>query len=109
MRGPVTSPIIHDWDDNDDEAVDSGNSQSMDRIDVDNPTDGIHHGQSDDRAQGAPVVENDNVSFTDGSGGSQPIDRAQDAPEQEHQSTNNVTGDVPAIGNGQVIPVTEHD
>ena len=69
MRGPVTSPIIHDWDDNDDEAVDSGNSQTMDRIDVDNPT---HHGN---RAQGAPVVENDNVSITDGSGGSQHIDR----------------------------------
>ena len=74
VRGPVTSPIIHDWDDNDDEAVDSDNSQTMDRIDVDNPTDGIHHGQSDDRAQGAPVVKNDNVSITDDSGGSQPID-----------------------------------
>ena len=75
VKGPFTSPIIHDWEDNDDEAVDSGNSQTMDRIYVDNPTDGIHHGQSDNRAQGAPV-ENDNVSITDGSGGSQLIDRA---------------------------------
>ena len=78
IRRPVTSPVIHDLDDNYDGEEISGNRQPTDRTEL-----------SINRARGASVVEG-NASITDASGYSQLIDRSDNSTNgTEHSQSEN--------------------